>query len=51
MGSLGLATPALEALVTPPLEFHDLYQEHWETVYQAALRVTGVLVARRAQGQ
>jgi RNA polymerase sigma factor (sigma-70 family) len=41
MGSLGLAIPALEALVTPPLEFHDLYQQHWETVYRAALRVTG----------
>jgi RNA polymerase sigma-70 factor (ECF subfamily) len=33
--------PALEALVTPPPEFHDLYQQHWETVYRAALRVTG----------
>jgi len=41
MGSTGLVTPALEALVTPPLEFHDLYTHHWETVYRAALRVTG----------
>lgn len=41
MGSPGLAIPALEALVTPPLEFHELYQQHWETVYRAALRVTG----------
>ena len=41
---MGTASPAITAtpsFVKPPPGFNDLYQRYSETVYRAALRVTG----------
>jgi RNA polymerase sigma factor (sigma-70 family) len=41
---MGTASPAIANAaghVTPPPEFHELYQRYAETVYRTALRVTG----------
>jgi len=41
MGTPGLAVSAASSFVKPPAGFSDLYQRYSETVYRAALRVTG----------
>lgn len=41
MGTASLAINVLPHPVIPPPGFQDLYQQHSETVYRTALRVTG----------
>src|SRR5262245_34272655 len=41
MGTPSLAASAASSFVKPPAGFSDLYQRYAETVYRAALRVTG----------